>query len=69
MLIKLSGTDKVLNGLFDSKQFQVGIDQTQDIIVDVADVGANSIGAHVITGVGQGTAAAAAAAATDLMTV
>ena len=57
---------KVLNGLFDSKQFQVGIDQTQDIIVDVADVGANSIGAHVINGVGQGTAAAAAAAANGL---
>ena len=46
---------KVLNGVFDSKQFQVGIDQTQDIVVDVADVSASSIGTHIVNGVGQGT--------------
>ena len=57
---------KVLNGVFDSKQFQVGIDQTQDIVVDVADVSASSIGTHIVNGVGQGTAAAAAAAANGL---
>ena len=43
----------VLNGLFDSKSFQIGMDQHDTVNVDIKDVGASAIGAYVVTGSGM----------------
>ncbi len=53
---------KVLDGNFDGKQFQVGIDQNQDIDFDVLTTGTTSMGAYVIEGTAQLLGGATAAA-------
>ena len=50
----------VLDGNFDSKSIQVGMNQHDTINVDVADVSSSAIGAYVVTGSGQMNGSASA---------